>query len=418
MSAQPDTTGSVTYPSLIKDKKKTFLELIQEDEQEDTKQQEAVEVFREISDILSTSEEERSRMSESEQNLLQYLSVLWTGGSEVIDDFNELVTEHNQLLTRHNATQHSSFLTKEKEIEELHQEVDSLKRRFEAQKSTAEFMEARANENQVRAVEAEAEVRDLLHARGASVGTDAGRAKSERMPDPDHFDNGTPKEYRIWKRAIRNKLEVNNDRFDTNRKQVIYTLNRTKGRAAQLLNTYLDCDDHVLLNELFERMDEQFDDPNAINTARAQYIALRQNDREFADFIGDFRSLAQEARIPADMMVFDLRGKLRIELKQVAAAANPSSIADFISFLRNADRNLKSAGSYRNQDQKNPNLGQKSSALEKTVTNAGTTEAGTGSSNGRKQANLSTIRCYKCQKLGHFSSSCPSRSENGQPANK
>ena len=338
----------------------------------------------EIRRFVEMSSEEFGQLSNRElRKLHPYLQFMWKKDEDVLTIHNDLVDRWNVLVGLSKSARHD-----------------------------ADFFKQKAEDNQARAEEAEKEVHNLRTARasGTPGSESGGMSKSERMPDPDQFDNGDPKEYRIWKRAIRNKMEINFDRYDTDRKQVIYALNRTRGRAAQTLNTYLGHHEDVSLEELFERMDEQFDDPNAVNTARAQYISLRQNEREFADFIGDFRSLAQEAQIPADMMVFDLRGKIRTELKQVAAACEPKNANEFISFLRNADRNLKAAGSYRAKQKKNEDSGPKQ---EKT-------EASTpSSSSGQKRNNVSTIRCYSCNKMGHFATSCPeSASKNEQPATK
>ena len=137
---------------------------------------------------------------------------------------------------------------------------------------------------------------------------------SDKLPDVELFDDGKPEEYMVWERKIRRKMEANEDRYETDRRKILYASSRLTGVASQFVEPFLDGEDAIqTLDEFLTKLNERFGDPFIKSRARRDFSRLFQGKMEFRVFLGEFHRLARLAGIGEEDQRYALQEKVNRE---------------------------------------------------------------------------------------------------------
>jgi hypothetical protein len=233
--------------------------------------------------------------------------------------------------------------------------------------------------------------------------------RSEKLPDPDQFDNGSHQQYRSWERQMRNKLKLNRDRIGDLDHQLAYCSTRIKGMAADYMEPWLDPYSRNRItnpDEFFEMLRNRFADPFSQETAREEFRKLYQGRRDFQEFLGDFYRLSAEGEYSEQQKIEELKDKINVELSQglVGLTITPTSFRSFVEYLQKVDRQLKlnkqKAAKITNRQRGSPAPQAAASAAPKPATETA-------------ERRTYNPQCYRCQQFGHISRDCP---KGGAPA--
>lgn len=102
------------------------------------------------------------------------------------------------------------------------------------------------------------------------------RVRSERLPDPDKFE-GERKDLRRFISQVKEKLNINRDRYPTPQSRMTYVTNRLKGVLYAQILPYIregvcQLNDFTDILDILERA---FGDPNRARNARNELYRLR-----------------------------------------------------------------------------------------------------------------------------------------------
>ena len=101
--------------------------------------------------------------------------------------------------------------------------------------------------------------------------------RSEKLPDPEEFANGTTHEYRQWRNRMIRKLTINADRYSDEDARIGYAETRLKGEAATAMELHLRYGSPTQIStmeDFWKRMNDRFDDPYAKDNAREKFNRL------------------------------------------------------------------------------------------------------------------------------------------------
>lgn len=248
------------------------------------------------------------------------------------------------------------------------------------------------------------------------------KARSEKLPDPEVFNDGNASQFYAWKRKMKMKLSVNSDRYPSIESKASYIMFRLGSEASQYVGGYEDSnEDPMTPDEMFEHLEQRYGDSDRRMTARTNYVNLRQKNTEFSTFISDFYRFAAEAKINKEDQVADLRDKLSSELKEKAVGLRPKNVFEFVKDLQHIDRNLQDVRKGREAAAAAKKKREASSTTNPKPADKATTPArreGTakpgpvdGQGNPIPKATADTkrenVQCFYCKKEGHYVSECP-----------
>ena len=248
--------------------------------------------------------------------------------------------------------------------------------------------------------------------------------REKEIPDPEQFEKGTPTEYNHWARQVRDKLEVDADRFRTEKRKITYLATRIKGASAEYIEPYLQygadgtsmiktVDDFLLL------MARRWGDPYAKQNALDELNRLWQNNRELSEFMGDFFRLAAIAQLSEEEQMEHLRKRSNPKFSEVILMTTFDSLNQMVDGLHLIARNRKAQA--KDRAVLGTGGSQRGGGQQRGRSNTPAPVVPEGTSaptqrDGRLQRDLSKIKCYACQELGHYANNCTKG--NDSPASK
>lgn len=157
--------------------------------------------------------------------------------------------------------------------------------------------------------------------------------KSERHPDPEPF-NGNRADLDRFISQLFNKLDINGDRYPTDKEKVGYAFGRLSGLAATTMEGYWTqgaCSIHNL-RDFVDHLERLYGNPHRKEQAANEWMLLRQDNREFSEFLAQFERLAAIAGITEEnqrrrQLGLSISNKLRYRM---ASAENIPT--DYVSF--------------------------------------------------------------------------------------
>ncbi|EKV16468.1 hypothetical protein PDIG_20610 [Penicillium digitatum PHI26] len=164
--------------------------------------------------------------------------------------------------------------------------------------------------------------------------------RSERLPDPDKFE-GDRKDLRRFSSQIKEKLNINRDRFPTPQSRMTYVTNRLKGIPYAQILPYIR-DGICQLNDFTDILDileRAFGDPNRARNARNELYRLRQGNKEFSLFFAEFQRLAMEGEMHNEALPTMLEQAINREMKGMLLHHEPpkGDYLDLARFLQNLE---------------------------------------------------------------------------------
>jgi hypothetical protein len=300
---------------------------------------------------------------------------------------------------------------------EMQDEAARLRKERDDAKTRVEEMKVALKAQRQLAAE---EIEEMRSQREASTLSSAmhsvtAKVKSDKLPDPPVFNNGSHSEYKSWERQMRDKLTINEDRYDSEAKKVAYAAARIGGIANGYMAAYLDYDSASRLQsvaEFFEKMRDRFADPFAKKTAREHFKRLRQGPKDFQIFLGEFQRLAAEGEFTEDEQLEELQDRMNDELKQALFGYEPETFKDLVNRLKYTDRQQRSMKAQQAARKSTAKPSTSPATTTKTSGDFGSTpgQLATTSNGLRPHRDVSTVRCYGCGEMGHYQSKCPSAS--------
>lgn len=164
--------------------------------------------------------------------------------------------------------------------------------------------------------------------------------RSERLPDPDKFE-GERKDLRRFVSQVKEKLNINRDRYPTPQSRMTYVTNRLKGVPYAQILPYIregvcQLNDFTDILDILERA---FGDPNRARNARNELYRLRQGNKEFSLFFAEFQRLAMEGEMHKEALPTMLEQAINRELKSMLLHHEPpkGDYLDLARFLQNLE---------------------------------------------------------------------------------
>ncbi|ERF72538.1 hypothetical protein EPUS_02819 [Endocarpon pusillum Z07020] len=112
--------------------------------------------------------------------------------------------------------------------------------------------------------------------------------KTEKLPHPEVFEDGSPQKFRSWLSAMKMKFMVNAALFPTELSKVAYVQSRTGGDARELLRSYFEDFERAQISDIFADLSTRFDSLFRQETTHKEYHYLQQRQQDLAAFLGDF----------------------------------------------------------------------------------------------------------------------------------
>lgn len=240
-----------------------------------------------------------------------------------------------------------------------------------------------------------------------------GTGRAIKFPDPKAFDKGTNAEYQAWERQMKSKLRYNATFFEDEGAMVAYSATRIEGLAAMFMEPHLREDSANRIDTMkafFERMQTRFADPHEEDKAKDDFYKLYQNNKELADFLGEFHQLATIGCIPEKEQIRILPCRCNSEIQASLLGKRFDSLKDLMEQLSLIERQLKLyRKTARTATNTTPKAAAKTSTTRTTETHTTAKAAGETTGVARTRQPLSEVKCYNCNKLGHFARKCPEK---------
>jgi hypothetical protein len=251
-----------------------------------------------------------------------------------------------------------------------------------------------------------------------------------KLPDPVLFSGEDRTMFDDWLIQIKNKLRGNRDFYPTEDMKILYVSSRLSGSALALVTPRLDEDCQTAyhtVSELYIHLKELYSDPNKASNARRELHSLRMSPSQlFQEFYAAFLRLATESGLRPEDYKYEINERLTWTLQAGVATYynNPSITATaFAQFCTTEDqqnraREVKQRRAERNKAKYSgaPVMATTTRTFRPTnqiaermpapeVAKAtGTPIVTTHPDKGTKV--LSTVKCFNCNKFGHYASSC------------
>ena len=103
------------------------------------------------------------------------------------------------------------------------------------------------------------------------------------------------------------------------------------------MESFLNEDEDDSYDELLRQLKKRYVDPQQLATARSEYSALKQLNKDLATFLSDFYRLAAATKVPEDWQMNDLWNKLNNRFNNRIAGQTFYSLFDMIHTLEQID---------------------------------------------------------------------------------
>ena len=230
--------------------------------------------------------------------------------------------------------------------------------------------------------------------------------KSEKLEKPDAF-GGTegPMVFKRWRRQIEDILEINRDRYPTERSRRNLIFACLKGGAQDYMEAYYDSVTDCTSADALAELNRAYEDPQARQTARAAFKNLRCG-KDLQSFVNDFRSLASQAAIAAEDQIDEMRERLPYALQAQVASMEFPDVHALIRQLQRTNQRLATAKA------SNPIA----RSATTTAPTANTNASNANSSSSSRERGLPKVQewhanatCHTCGKRGHIRPFCPDK---------
>lgn len=174
-----------------------------------------------------------------------------------------------------------------------------------------------------------------------SPGAPENTTKSEKLPDPPMF-GGNRKELRPFVSKLRMKLDMNADRFPTERSKLVYGLSRLDNDAARTMDPFYRNGGFQTLEDFITLLERTYDDASREHTATTKLENLRQRNKEFTSFFSEFLGLVGELDWNESAKVAALRRAISDEIRaQLVGKDLPKTVAGFATLCQRIDEDLR-----------------------------------------------------------------------------
>lgn len=257
----------------------------------------------------------------------------------------------------------------------------------------------------------------MLRQRDTTPSESGNVKRTTKLPDPPKFSgkltNGTT--FENWLVQVKNKLRGNSDHYPTEDLKVIYVTSLLEGNALALVTSRLDPDNsqyYQTVTDLYSHLLELYGDPNRTRNARQEFKQLvMRKDQPFQEFYAHFLRLVADGNVPAQDLKEELNDKLSWKLQEAVAVyyndptVNATRLAQQCTTLDQqiryrADRQQKSLRTKKSKEGFQATESSRSTRIELPAEIPVTR---------RQPRDLSTVKCYFCNKLGHYARDCKSK---------
>lgn len=240
--------------------------------------------------------------------------------------------------------------------------------------------------------------------------------KSIRLPEPPKFSGKTTAagtSFENWLVQVKNKLRGNHDHFPNEDLKVIYVSGLLEGDALGLVSSRLDPDNsqyYTDVKELYTHLTELYGDPNRVKNARTEFkLWYMKKGQTFQQFYATFLRLVADGNIPKQDLKEELNDKLGWKLQEAVAVYynDPAvNVPKFAQHCTTLDQQIRFRA--EKQDRQTKRNVRTSKNEDKEAEDGPAKQEVKESRNGNRppRRDVSTVKCYQCNKLGHFARDC------------
>ena len=341
-----------------------------------------------------------------------------------LEDYNRMADMVEKTLAQANQAQVKLARSKE-EVINLQAEVVPLRTELEnAQERVTQLTEE--------LMVAENTMEEMAQGEATPQPISSSFKRSAKFPDPpifteDFTEEDISSQFESWVLHIHDKLQINQDHFESQAAKTAYVLTRLSGMAMSHINSYRAGDPAYFktADSVLSALKEIYNDPNQRENFRTSFRELKQDAKTpFPQFFSEFIRLARYLQFPDTVLIEELKDKVLPRMEKVLS----ESAEDFTTLTHLKNRLIRLDNQQRVYLSSRQKVNAETDSLKKTAisksavsqgkaktTTVSTQEtitkpaAATLKTSWKPRSNKSTaeLTCFLCQEKGHISTSCP-----------